>query len=88
MVEDDGKGAVEHGLGGGTTVAIETAGAGAGDGRYRPGKVHLADAMVSGIGYVEVADAIDSEVPWLVEKSLGGGPTIADTGIRTKVSSC
>ncbi len=76
--EDGGTGGVEGGGGGGSGVAGEALRAGAGDsGNDAGGGVDAADAVVGGVGEVEVAGGVDGQAVWEGETCGDGGGAVS-----------
>ena len=74
--EDRGR-RVEFGSGGGVAVSRKTGCAAAGDGGDDPRRIDLADAMVAGIGDVEVAAAVGADGGRRVELGGDGGVAVS-----------
>ena len=82
-IERQGRGEVELG-GGGECVVAGEAGDGAGDGgNDAGGEVELADAVVVGVGDVEVVGGVESEALRRVECGGGGRAIVAGEALCT-----
>ena len=68
---------MELGGGGGIVVSRKTGYAIAGDGGDDPRRIDLADAMISGVGDVEIAGAVGEDGGRRVELGGGGGVVVS-----------